>query len=201
MIVWSIIGCGPSLDWEKIEPEGPVICINRAIQGAKRCDYWCCIDTPNKDHGLCFDDARRLRPVVLTQKRKLKRWSVWRELELRVQPEVKHEVSWVQKERQGGPRYSIISSIAWAVEQGAEEIRFFGVDMSGEGYHTGPSLRQQADERWKSRWKDPRKELDQVRKVYQASKAHGVRLIGLPPHAMEEPMKVKPHDGRKRVPK
>lgn len=202
MLVWSIVGCGPSLDWDAIEPEGPVICINRAIQGATRCDYWCCIDIPNKEHDLCVEDARRTRPVVLTQHRKLRRWSNWKGLELRVEKE--HKESWVHEEKGGGPRYSVFSAMAWACHQGAEEIRFFGVDMAGNGYHTGAPARVVASDRWEGRWGKPGKELDQMRKVYQAATRHGVRLVGLPAHAMEAPMVVKPrkpHDGRQRVPR
>ena len=203
MLLWSIVAPGPSLDWSAIEPEGVVICINRGLQGASRCDYWCCIDKPNQEHELCVEDARRLRPVVVTMKKQLGRWSAWRKLELRTKEEADHGTSWVQSERKGGSRYSLVSAIAWAVAQGAEEIRFYGVDMTGRGYHTGEPERERAkvgaseaarakqlvdhEARWSKRWSGPGKELDQVRRVYQAGTRRGIRFVGLPEHVRALP--------------
>lgn len=177
------------MNWEAIEPEGTVICINRALKGAKRCDYWAAIDRPNVEHSRCIADARRLNPIVLTQKRQMPRWHAWCDLGLRTQEEAQHKGNWVQEARNGGPRYTMVSAIAWATHRGAKEIRFYGVTMSGHGYHDGPPEREaersrsQFKETWDKRWTEARKELDQMRRIYQAASKRGILLVGLPEHA------------------
>ena len=201
MTTWTIAGCGPSLDWSTATPEGTLICVNRAIQGAPRCDFWCCIDYPNAEHSQCVEDARRTRPVVLTQRKRFRRWSAWESLELRCQEEPAHDAkNWVQSQRRtkdkkkAGPRYSIMSAISWAVDQGAEELHFIGADLKGRGYHTGEPAREAKTPnklRWKKRWTEgSNQELDQIRRVYHSATKRGIRIVGLPDHATCLPSEV-----------
>lgn len=194
--IWSVVCPGPSLDWSAIDPPDPVVCVNRGIQGATRCDYWACIDSPNPEHAVCVEDVRRLMPKVVTQQRRFEKWQRWQDLGLRCEVEPEHRKNWVQLERKGGPRYSMVSAMAFAVEQGATELRFYGVDMAGQGYHTGGAEREKAKnqeqvdrlkKRWAKRWAAERKELDQVRRIYQAAEKRGVRMVGLPAHVTGAP--------------
>lgn len=187
MTTWHICCPGPTLDWAALgDPGGKIICINMGLIGAPRADYWCCIDRPNAVHETCVEDFHRLKPLLLTKK---KRFPNWQKLLGDVLLENAYarqgfSIDWVQRSH-SGTTFSVFTATAYAVAAGATEIVYHGVSLGGVGYQNGRNPKRErkgtpekADAGiWKKRW--PR-EIACWRKLWEGSKGSGVELRGLP---------------------
>lgn len=179
MITFYICCPGPSLHWDWLDVEQhPLICINMAIIDAPRCDYWCCIDRPNKVHFPCKDDYERLRPVVVTKK---KRYKPWREflgegakLVNCYSPE--YISGWVNR-ADTGASLSMITALGFAVANGATRVVFHGVDLEGLDYGRFGNPKEREESCWNKRWP---KEIRAMSVLLKDSRQNGVELVGLP---------------------
>jgi hypothetical protein len=188
MTVWNICCPGPSLDWEALgDLEGTILCVNMGLIGAPRADYWCCIDKPNEVHRACVEDFHRLRPTILTKKKRFPHYQA-----MVGDPELENPYgvpgfagNWVQKAHTG-VSFSAVTATAYVVARGAREIVYHGVDLGGVGYgeelgnpkHEAKKTEKSVVNRiWKKRWV---KEKECWKRIWEGSLKAGVELRGLP---------------------
>ncbi len=164
--IWNILCPGPSLANVRLgeDRKYPTVAVNAAIGHPEGADYWCVQDEVD------IPWHERYRDLVLQQgteiwclAKHLDDWKEWAGESCKVAPnplsywEVKRTPSWIVQ-FWFMPLRSSFAAVTRCICRGANEIRLFGCDMTGEAsYHgdTGEEMEYgpREDGWWEDRWK------------------------------------------------
>jgi hypothetical protein len=163
-----------------------VICVNAALKGAPRCDFWSAWDNPNDIHEAVFPDFVRLRPELATDKSRAHHWIKWwetRGVPRDLFPSIRTPVYgplWF-KVAAKSPLFTTFASMSFAIQEGATHIHLLGCDMGGTRYFDEQvSSLQRVTKRparvWNARWE---RERGMMARVIKAGKANGIAFSGV----------------------
>lgn len=150
---------GPSLDFNDIDDEIPVICVNLALYWAPRCDFWVAVDQPKDIHYRCEGAYQETTPILVTYGD----GALWRDF---TDPYeilcTAFEPQWL-RESFGPSDSSLLLALCFAVQNGIDDIELRGCDQNGVGYRTLPTDAQvdilHNEEAWEKRWEVERARL------------------------------------------
>lgn len=187
MNTWYLCVPGPSYDPSSVpDNTGPVICVNAAINGATRCDYWSAWDAPNPVHDTGFLDFRRLQPEQVTDRARAKAWAKWYDSHKIPRDEwpsihtPTYGPLWFKLAAKS-PLYTFFASMSFAIQQGATHIHIIGCDLAGQVYHDErvsrlARVRKRPKRVWDSRWT---RERQMLANVIHAGRSNNVSFSGV----------------------
>lgn len=147
---------GPSLDFDNIDEEITVVCVNLALYWAPRCDFWVAMDRPKDIHYKCEAAYEETMPLIVTYGD----GASWREFSkgkeilcVAVEPE------WLMRAF-GRPDNSMLLALCFLVQNGVTNIELRGCDQKGVGYKI---LESDLDiYKGEEVWEDERERLSKV---------------------------------------
>lgn len=189
MSLWHVCVPGLTFDPETVPDDdgAKVICVNAALKGMGRCDYWGAYDAPGDLHGVALKEFRKLLPDIITDKSRVKMWVKWWET-LKVPrddwpslhtPEYKHPL-WFKKAAPS-PFFTFFGVMGFAVQEGATEIQIHGCTLTGNRYFDEqaselPNVKRKVARCWKIRWA---RERVMLQNIINAGPTHGVTFTGV----------------------